>query len=98
MSGAQLRIYRIEDGHLADFVAEWQARVRPLRERFGFRGEAWTDAEKSTFVWLLRFDGPGTLEEADRAYYASPERAAMTPDPARWIEDTTTLALEPLTS
>jgi hypothetical protein len=82
---SQLRVYRIADGHLDDFVAEWRAGVLPLRERFGFRIEAWTDAAESTFVWVVRYDGPGTLEEADRAYYASPERAALEPDPARGI-------------
>jgi hypothetical protein len=93
MSEAQLRLYRITDGHLADFVEEWRASVLPLRERFGFQSEVWTDASQNAFVWLLRYSGDGTLAEADAAYYASPERAAMDPDPARWIDDTMTLAL-----
>ncbi len=93
---AQLRIFRIADGHLADFVSEWRAGVLPLREQAGFRIEAWTDAELGTFVWLLRYEGAGTLEDADRAYYESPQRAALQPDPARWIVETTTLSLEPV--
>jgi len=64
---SQLRVYRIADGHLADFVAEWRAGVLPLRQRFGFQIEAWTDAAESTFVWVVRYGGPGTLEDADRA-------------------------------
>jgi hypothetical protein len=92
----QLRVYRIADGHLADFVDEWRASVLPLRERFGFRIEAWTDTDASMFVWLLHHDGVGTLQDADRAYYASPERAALEPDPSRWIVDTPTLTLEPV--
>jgi len=95
MTEVQLRVYRIADGHLADFVEEWQAAVLPLRERFGFQIEAWTDPSESAFVWLLRYAGTGTLAEADAAYYASPERAAMDPDPARWIEETMTLTLAP---
>jgi hypothetical protein len=93
---SQLRVYRIADGHLDDFVAEWRAGVLPLRERFGFRIEAWTDAAESTFVWVVRYDGPETLEEADREYYASPERAALEPDPARWIVDSIKLSLAPV--
>lgn len=93
---SQLRIYRIAEGHLADFVVEWKAGVLPLRERFGFRIEAWTDPAESTFVWVVRYPGPGSLEEADRAYYASPDRAALEPDPARWIVDSIKLSLEPV--
>lgn len=93
---SQLRVYRIADGHLADFVAEWRAGVLPLRRRFGFQIEAWTDAAESTFVWVVRYGGPGTIEDADRAYYASPEREALQPDPARWIVDSIKLTLEPV--
>jgi hypothetical protein len=95
MSERQLRVYKIADGHLSDFASEWRAQVLPLRERFGFRIQAWTDPEEHAFVWILEYDGPGTLKEADRAYYASPERVAMDPDPARWIEDSMTLGLTP---
>ena len=93
---SQLRVYRIADGHLSDFVTEWRAGVLPLRRRFGFQIEAWTDAGESTFVWVVRYAGPGTLENADRAYYASPEREGLQPDPARWIVDSITLTLEPV--
>ena len=96
MTEVQLRVYRIADGHLSDFVREWRAGVLPLRERFGFRIDAWTDVDASMFVWLLHHDGVGTLQDADRAYYASPERTALEPDPSRWIVDTTTLTLEPV--
>ena len=93
---SQLRINRIADGHLAEFTAEWLAGVLPLRQRFGFRITAWTDAAASTFVWLIRYSGPGSLEDADRAYYASPDRVALEPDPARWIVDSIKLSLEPV--
>jgi hypothetical protein len=65
----------------------------PLRV---YRIDAWTDADASMFVWLLHYSGVGTLLDADRAYYASLERAALEPDPSRWIVDTTTLSLEPV--
>ena len=79
MSERQLPVYKIADGHVDDFASEWRAAVLPLRRQFGFTVEAWTDS----------------LKVADLAYYASPERVAMDPDPARWIEDSMTLALTP---
>jgi hypothetical protein len=93
---SQLRVYRIAEGHLDDFVAEWRHAVLPLRDRFGFSGQAWTVRDEDMFVWLIRFDGEGTFADADRAYYASSERAALDPDPARWIVENTTLDLEPV--
>jgi len=95
VSERQLRVYKIADGHVDDFASEWRAAVLPLRRQFGFTVEAWTDSAENAFVWILEYDGPGTLKEADLAYYASPERVAMDPDPARWIEDSMTLALTP---
>ena len=94
MSNQQLRMYRIETGRLGDFVAAWQAGVEPLRRRFGFRSQAWTVPGEDLFVWLVTYDGPGSLEEADAAYYASPARAAVDPDPARWIVSNETHALD----
>src|SRR5919204_1829545 len=81
----QLRIYTIEPGELAEWIEEWRRHVAPLRERLGFKVvAAWTIEETNQFVWILRFDG-ADWKAADVAYYASPERTAMTPDPARHI-------------
>jgi NIPSNAP protein len=82
----QLRIYTIKTGEIAAWVDEWKRLIAPLRQRHGFEiVGAWTVDEGDRFVWILRYDGPKTWEEADAAYYASPERAAMQPDPARHI-------------
>ncbi len=86
MNECQLRVYRIADGRLDDFVTAWRDGVKPLRERFGFAIDgAWTAPATSEFVWLLRYDGPGSFSDADAAYYASPERTRLDPDPARYI-------------
>ena len=85
MSEPQLRIYRIEAGHLDDFVAEWTGGVEPLRRRFGFSSRAWTVPNESLFIWLVGYHGKGSFDEADAAYYASTERASLDPDPRRWI-------------
>lgn len=93
----QLRIYTIAEGALDEFVEAWSHGVRPLRERHGFTVDgAWTIPEHDRFVWLLSFAGPGSFEEADGAYYASPDRAALSPDPARLIVESQTYWLSPI--
>jgi len=92
----QIRVYRIRPGELAAFVREWCERIKPLREQVGFTVEhAWASEADDTFVWVLRYDGDD-WEAADRAYYESPERAALDPDPARLIESQTTFLARPL--
>jgi hypothetical protein len=85
----QLRDYRIRAGELERFVEEWRAGVAPLRRAAGFevRG-AWTVPDEGRFVWLLVHPGGWeAFAKADAAYYASPERASLEPDPARLIEE-----------
>jgi hypothetical protein len=85
----QLRIYRVQPEALTQWVEEWREQVCPLRRRFGFRVLAsWVIEADETFVWILGYDGPVTWEEADDAYYASPERTALDPDPARLLAGT----------
>jgi hypothetical protein len=98
MAEWQLRDYTIQDGHFDDFLAAWTAGVLPLRRRFGFEIQAWSVPEDSHFVWIVRYDGPGTFEEADRAYYASPERAAVHPNPSPWIAEQRVAWLTPVTT
>ena len=86
MPELQLRDYLIQPGALHQWIKEWDEKVRPLRERLGFTvAGAWTIEDESRFIWILEWDGTGSFEEADRSYYASPERAALQPDPARLI-------------
>jgi hypothetical protein len=82
----QLRDYRITAGAMDRWVAEWREQVVPLRTAAGFTVVgAWANPETDRFVWILAHDGD--FEEEDRAYYASSARAAVSPDPARLIED-----------
>jgi hypothetical protein len=78
-------MYTIKPGEMAAWLDEWGRLIAPLRRRSGFEiVDAWT-AEPDQFVWILRYAGPRTWDEADAAYYASPERTEMQPDPARHI-------------
>lgn len=85
----QLRDYRIRAGELDRFIDEWRAGVAPLRRSAGFDIlAAWTVPGEDRFVWLLAHPGDwDEFAEADAAYYASPERAALEPDPARLIAE-----------
>ena len=92
----QIRIYTINRGKLAQFAAEWQAHIRPLREKLGFRIlGAWTLAENNQFVWLLHYAGERSFAESDAAYYQHPERVAMDPNPARLIARAEEYFVEP---
>ncbi len=64
----------------------WREGVVPLRRKHGFRVDgAWIVRGENRFVWILTYDGPESWEAKDSAYYASPERKALNPDPAVYI-------------
>jgi hypothetical protein len=85
----QLRDYRIVAGELDRFVDEWSTQLAPLRRRCGFEiAGAWTVPDEHRFIWLLVHpDGWDAFEAADARYFASRERRAFDPDPARLIEE-----------
>jgi NIPSNAP len=83
-----LRIYTIKPGEMDEWVEEWRTHVLPLRRTLGFTVlGAWVSDDDDTFTWLLGYEGPGGIEAANTAYYESPERAALDPDPARHIAE-----------
>jgi len=84
----QLRDYRVKKGHLSAFVKEWRAKVYPLRLKFGFVVIGGWTVGNERFVWVLGWEGTGSFEEADRAYYRSPERTLMKPNPSRHLAKT----------
>jgi NIPSNAP len=87
-----LRTYTIRPGAMDAWLEEWREHVVPLRRRLGFEVlGAW--AGEDTFTWLLGYEGPGGIEAANAAYYASQERAALDPDPARHIAEARELAV-----
>ena len=93
----QLHVYRVQDGALEEFVAEWRARIVPLRRTFGFEIlGAWTAADEDTFAWLVSYDGPEGFAARDAEYYASPARTAMEPNPMRHIVNVETWMVAPV--
>ncbi len=85
----QLRVYTIKSGEMQDWIGEWRTIIAPLRRRFGFEVvDAWTSDQPERFIWIIRYGGDRSWEEADAEYYNSAERKAIEPDPARHIERT----------
>lgn len=87
----ELRDYRIVDGALDRWVEEWRTGIAPLRRELGFTIErAWRIDDEGRFVWLLSYPGDWeAFEAANRAYYDSPRRRSLDPDPARLIGEQT---------
>jgi hypothetical protein len=93
----RLRIYEVKQGEMAAWIDEWTRLIRPLREKLGFRVlGAWASEDSDTFVWLLGYDGPHGYEAGDAGYYASPDRTAFDPDPARHLVSTRQLEVKPV--
>lgn len=85
----QIREYTVKSGEMREWIAEWRSKIVPLREAMGFRVVgAWTVDGTDQFIWIIEYDGPKTWEEANADYYASPERKALDPDPARHLAQT----------
>ena len=83
----QLRIYRLKPDTADEFVERWRRDIVPLRVKMGFAVVgAWRHFDDNEFVWMVRWDGQGSFEEGEGAYYASPGRAEMTWDPSDYIE------------
>ena len=82
----QLRIYTINRGEMEAFVKAWTDGVVPLRRKHGYTIEgAWILEKENKFVWIVTYSGPESWEAKEAAYYGSPERKAMRPDPAQHI-------------
>lgn len=59
----------------------------PLRKKLGFKIlDAFANKEESRFVWIVAWDGPGSLDEGEKRYFDSNERTAVNPNPARHVE------------
>jgi hypothetical protein len=89
----ELRLYRPKPGAFDSFLAEWREHVLPLRRAHGFEVLGPWRADDGRFVWILGHDALGA---ADAAYYASAERRAIEPDPARHLDSVEHVGMEEL--
>jgi hypothetical protein len=92
---SQLRMYRIAQGRLGEFVQQWLSGVVPLRRKMGFTIDgAWIARREDRFVWIVSYEGDEETFQAKNAeYYDSPERKALDPNPAELIEETQQLLI-----
>ncbi len=83
----QLRIYTINKGMMNEYVQAWRTGVVPLRQYFGFTIEGgWVIEGENRFVWIVSAQGTQDIWLAkEQAYYTSPERKALNPDPAFFV-------------
>lgn len=92
---AQLRRYQVKPGQMAAFLNAWRHNAVPVRALYGFKVLAsWQSEDGAEFGWLITYTGEGGFEDAEKAYYASPERAAMSDDPANYLDKVETLMVE----
>lgn len=89
----QLRLYSVREGEWDDWVREWSELIAPLRRELGFEVRGPWRAEDGRFAWLIGHDD---FDAANQAYYDSPQRAALSPDPARHLEAQESILLEEL--
>jgi hypothetical protein len=83
----QLRLYGVREGEWDAWVREWREHILPLRLGQGFEVLGPWRTEDGRFAWVI---GHEDFATADQAYYDSPERAALRPDPARHLTGTET--------
>jgi NIPSNAP protein len=94
---SQLRMYRITEGKLPEFVQLWLTSVLPLRRKLGFTVDgAWTVRGEDRFVWIVSYEGEESFETKNAEYYESPERQALDPNPAELIEESQEVILSPV--
>jgi len=74
----QLRRYELVPDYMDQFVPWWRTSLLPVRLRYGFHVDvAVLSRDTFEFMWIVSVDGDATrFEECERAYAASPERAA----------------------
>lgn len=96
---AQLRRYQVKPGEMPAFLSAWREGAVPVRALYGFTVLAsWRSDDDREFGWLVAYTGDGAFEDAEKAYYASSERAAMADDPAQYLDHVDTLMVETVES
>lgn len=76
----------MKPGAMSAWIEEWRRSIAPLRRKYGFQVIGpWVIEAEDKFIWILAHGGEQGWEAADAAYYASDERKAVDPEPARHL-------------
>jgi hypothetical protein len=82
----QIRTYTVRASRLDEWVEAWRALIVPLRREFGFKVHgSWVDRDRNAHIWVISYDGEQSFEEANAAYWASPQRERLGVDPAEFL-------------
>jgi hypothetical protein len=93
----QVRTYQVREGAMDEFVALWRDHIVPARAVYGFTVlGAWRDLDDTTFTWVVGHEAPDGWEPVEKAYYDSPERAAVPRDPADFLAGSQTVVMRPV--
>ena len=83
---SQLRIYTIDPAKADEFVAKFRSELVPIRTAHGFTVDcAYLAEDRSRFSWVTSHDCPDGWEAAERTYYESPGRRAISFAPGDYI-------------
>lgn len=91
----QLRMYRVEEGQMDTFLGIFPE-VVAARQAVGFEVVgAWMIPEENQFIWIVGAEDG--IEATSERYYASEQRRAIDPEPAKLLEsiDTRTMVAVP---
>ncbi len=92
----ELRMYEVKDGQMDTFLEIFPAVVE-ARRAVGFEVVgAWMVPKDNQFIWIVSAEGG--IEATVEAYYASAQRRAIEPEPAKLLDtiDTRTMVAVPL--
>ena len=93
----QLRLYQLDPDRIDEFITLWRQQIVPARKAAGFRVKgAWVSREEAGFAWVVSYKGKGSFADADKRYYDSDARAAITPPPGDFLQNVETVMMEPL--
>lgn len=91
----QLRMYGVEEGQMETFLGIFPE-VVAARRAVGFEVVgAWMIPEENRFIWIVGAEDG--IEATSERYYASEQRRAIEPEPAKLLEtiDTRTMVAVP---
>jgi hypothetical protein len=93
----QLRVYNVKPGRTDEFVEGWKEHFVPTRLELGFTvAGAWTVPATGEFIWIPQWNGAGSYEDGEKAYYESPQRQAVTWSPREILNSVDTKVMAPV--
>jgi hypothetical protein len=93
----ELRIYRIKQGLMGDWLRVFREGIVPASEAAGIPVvAAWTNPEDpDEFVWVRAYDSGSPVADQKAAYTASPDRKKLGDLGRRYLESREVRFLEP---